>query len=80
MIVNQKFLDTPLAELEEYGVLVRTIGRLESGIGAVYVGDLRGIGAERLEQIRGLGPKELGKLRNGLLQLLKKSFDQEELT
>lgn len=59
-------LDTPLAELEIYGLSYRTCGLLEEGFGLLYVKDLGTVTEKKLLEGRLIGMGVVEEIRRAL--------------
>ena len=59
-------LDTPIAELEPYGLSVRTIGLLECKLKAVYFRDLVKVTRKHFFAERGLNDSAMAEIRKAL--------------
>ena len=69
-MVSRMFLTTTIADLEAYGLSLKTINFLEDHFGILYVSGLRGLTEEMvLESSRG-GPGVVDELRRVLLNFL----------
>jgi hypothetical protein len=66
MQITREQLETPIAQLEEYGLPVRCIVKLEKQFNAVYIKDLQGMTVDKLAAAYGWGPRYIGQLQKAL--------------
>lgn len=59
-------LDTPIAELEGYGVDVRNIGIIENRLNILYVGQLLQLTPQELLNVKQLGPTGVQEIQDGV--------------
>lgn len=69
--VTREQLETPLAELEVYGLSPRTCGLLEDKFGCLYVGDLGDVTEEMLLERPLIGEGTVAEIRRALTNFLK---------
>ncbi len=67
---TDKQLATPLAELETYGLSVRTCSVLETFYKAIYVGDVIDANPETLANIPYFGPRRIEEIQEALKNFL----------
>jgi len=75
MLFTREQLETPLAELEEYGLDVRIVSILEMRYDAVYIKDLIKIDSTQLEATAGLGPVRLNQLREAIKNCFESMYE-----
>ena len=75
---NQEFLNTPITELELYGLRLRWINMLENRMGVRFVRDLEGVSEKDLLGLSSFGKCAVLSLRNALAELLKVTVKSEK--
>lgn len=64
--ITKAQLDTPIAELEGYGVDVRNIGIIENRLNILYVGQLLQLTPQELLNVKQLGPTGVQEIQDGV--------------
>jgi hypothetical protein len=65
-MTREELLDTPIAELEGWGVEPHTVSILEEALGAIYIRDLVSYTPREFIRCKGAGPRSLDSLQAGL--------------
>ena len=71
----ERFMDTPIAELESFGLSIRVINALEESLNILTVGDLLTTDSSDVETIPNMGKLSLGILYASLKNYYREEFD-----